>query len=282
MSKVLFQLRLSCQARTAARPARWALWAPLMLSLIYAPPSPHPTPPPCPPSSCHTQLFRSSISPCPPLLCFISALSVSLSLHLCVHLFVCLLVAPRSDLSLCRFLYSVSPSFSFSSRQFPSVYHWEENLWPLCKTLDFNLCTQRVTAKCSVSPVRLVLGALKHIFRQTACLLIKPQCIPRMISSWRSSGTIHSMSRSPVLPDTFEADVTRARIWGGVIHSMTVSCQAPILSPWAVNLAWCHTCRSVTWRKSDWLFFVSNWTTVPVRPAEELTTPVTSTWSIRG
>lgn len=75
------------------------------------------------------------------------------------HLFVSLLSVPRSDLSLCTvsaplfslLLYSISPSFFSLLISFTLFL------------TGFQSIHKRVTTKCSVSPVKLVLRALKHI-----------------------------------------------------------------------------------------------------------------------
>lgn len=99
-----------------------------------------------------------------------------------LHLFVSLLFVPRSDLSLCPFpvplfsllLNSVSPSFSFSPHLIPSVYHWEENLWPVYKTLDF-IYTQVSHNQVLSFPCKTCVEGIKTHFLSdglsTVCLL---------------------------------------------------------------------------------------------------------------
>lgn len=112
-------------------------------SLPYAPASPA--------QLCHTQLFHSSISPCPILLCFISTLLMFLSPHLSslCHISLSLTSADSTShwLYICLLLLVDCFSFLFVHSFFPLCL---SSHWPLTLTLfipiSFFFCSAHTPA----------------------------------------------------------------------------------------------------------------------------------------
>ncbi len=97
----------------------------------------HPVPQPLQPSLCHTQLFHSSISPSPPLFCFISTLLMSLSPRLS---------SLRTSRWLCIFTFGSLLLFSLVCLShvpvhFPCAFYlFLSNTCSLFGTISFSFC----------------------------------------------------------------------------------------------------------------------------------------------